>query len=151
MNSPVQLLAEPGALRVLKAYARTTSPRVALSIAKLVESIADREMAAKASDARPGTVNRSFARRDSLPREARLPLPQSLAAISCLSRNEARVHQAVARIASRSRGMLPGMNSPIQSRRAASICHDIASAEDGAGSGMSLRISLPSCQPQLCE
>ena len=28
LNSPVQLLAEPGALRVLKAYARTANPRV---------------------------------------------------------------------------------------------------------------------------
>jgi len=60
MNSPIHLLAEPGALRVLKAYARTTSPRVRLSIAKLVESIADREMEAKAPTTRPGTVNRSF-------------------------------------------------------------------------------------------
>jgi len=60
LNSPVHLLAEPGALRVLKAYVRTTSPRVRLSIAKLVESIADHEMATKASTARPGTVNRSF-------------------------------------------------------------------------------------------
>lgn len=48
LNSPVYLLAEPGALRVLKAYSRTTDPRVRLSIAKLVESIADRELAAKA-------------------------------------------------------------------------------------------------------
>ena len=40
LNSPVQLLAEPGALRVLKAYARTTNPRVRPCIAKLVESIA---------------------------------------------------------------------------------------------------------------
>ena len=31
LNSPVHLLAEPGALRVLKAYARTTSPRVRLA------------------------------------------------------------------------------------------------------------------------
>jgi hypothetical protein len=43
------------------------------------------------------------------------------------------------------------MNSPIQWQRFASMCHDIASAEDGAGSGISLRISLPSSQPQLCE
>ena len=28
LNSPVQLLAEPGALRVLKAYARTPNPRL---------------------------------------------------------------------------------------------------------------------------
>ena len=60
LNSPVQLLAEPGALRVLKAYVRTTSPRVRLSIAKLVESIADRELAAKASTAGTGTVDRGF-------------------------------------------------------------------------------------------
>lgn len=60
LNSPIHLLAEPGALRVLKAYARTTSPRVRLSIAKLVESIADREMEAKAPTARAETVSRSF-------------------------------------------------------------------------------------------
>lgn len=48
LNSPMNLLAEPGALRVLKAYVRTTNPRVRLSIAKLVESIADREPLAKA-------------------------------------------------------------------------------------------------------
>jgi len=60
LSSPVHLLAEPGALRVLKAYVRTTSPRVRLSIAKLVESIADHEMATKASTAKSGTVNRSF-------------------------------------------------------------------------------------------
>lgn len=60
LNSPIHLLAEPGALRVLKAYARTTSPRVRLSIAKLVESIADREMEAKAPNARAETVSRGF-------------------------------------------------------------------------------------------
>ena len=60
LNSPIHLLAEPGALRVLKAYARTTSPRVRLSIAKLVESIADREMEAKAPNARTETVSRGF-------------------------------------------------------------------------------------------
>ena len=58
--SPIHLLAEPGALRVLKAYARTTCPRVRLSIAKLVESIADREMEAKAPTARAETVSRGF-------------------------------------------------------------------------------------------
>jgi transcriptional regulator with XRE-family HTH domain len=41
-NSPVHLLAEPGALRVLKAYVRTNS-RIRLAIAKLVESIADQK------------------------------------------------------------------------------------------------------------
>ncbi len=49
-NSPVHLLAEPGALRVLKAYLRTNS-RVRLAIAKLVESIADhRPNAAKVGE-----------------------------------------------------------------------------------------------------
>src|SRR3954466_12235000 len=41
-NSPVHLLAEPGALRVLKAYLRTNA-RVRLAIARLVESIADQK------------------------------------------------------------------------------------------------------------
>jgi len=57
LNSPVHLLAEPGALRVLKAYARTTSPRVRLCIAKLVESIADRSSGTKATVARLNTVD----------------------------------------------------------------------------------------------
>jgi transcriptional regulator with XRE-family HTH domain len=43
-NSPVHLLAEPGALRVLKAYLRTNS-RMRLAIARLVESIADQKPA----------------------------------------------------------------------------------------------------------
>jgi transcriptional regulator with XRE-family HTH domain len=47
-NSPVRLLAEPGALRVLKAYVRTNA-RVRLAIAKLVESIADQKPAARDS------------------------------------------------------------------------------------------------------
>jgi transcriptional regulator with XRE-family HTH domain len=63
LNSPVHWLAEPGALRVLKAYARTTSPRVRLCIAKLVESIADRTPAAKARVARLNAVGRSEQRR----------------------------------------------------------------------------------------
>jgi transcriptional regulator with XRE-family HTH domain len=47
-NSPVHLLAEPGALRVLKAYLRTNS-RIRLAIAKLVESIADQKPTAQKS------------------------------------------------------------------------------------------------------
>jgi transcriptional regulator with XRE-family HTH domain len=58
LNSPVHLLAEPGALRVLKAYARTTSPRVRLCIAKLVESITGRTPGAKATVARLNIVDR---------------------------------------------------------------------------------------------
>ena len=48
-GSPVHLLAEPGALRVLKAYLRTNS-RVRLAIAKLVESIADQKPNVQKSD-----------------------------------------------------------------------------------------------------
>ena len=58
LDSPVHLLAEPGALRVLKAYVRTNNPRVRLSIAKLIESIADGESPAKTSVARLEVVNR---------------------------------------------------------------------------------------------
>ena len=63
LNSPVRLLAEPGALRVLKAYARTTSPRVRLCIAKLVESIASRTPGAKATVALFNTVDRDERRK----------------------------------------------------------------------------------------
>jgi transcriptional regulator with XRE-family HTH domain len=73
LNSPVHLLAEPGAMRVLKAYARTTSPRVRLCIAKLVESIARRTPGAKATVALFNAVDRGkrrkFTREDSLPQE----------------------------------------------------------------------------------
>jgi len=73
LNSPVDLLAEPGALRVLKAYARTTSPRVRLCIAKLVESLASRTAGAKATvvlfNAGGRGERRKFTRKDSLPQE----------------------------------------------------------------------------------
>ncbi|MCK1517505.1 helix-turn-helix transcriptional regulator [Bradyrhizobium sp. 190] len=58
LSSPVRLLAEPGALRVLKAYARTTSPHVRLCIAKLVESVASRTPGAKATVAMFNTADR---------------------------------------------------------------------------------------------
>jgi transcriptional regulator with XRE-family HTH domain len=60
-NSPAHLLAEPGALRVLKAYLRTNS-RVRLAIAKLVESIADQKPAAKASVTKASAIKASAAR-----------------------------------------------------------------------------------------
>jgi transcriptional regulator with XRE-family HTH domain len=63
LNASVRLLAEPGALRVLKAYARTTSPRVRLRIAKLVESIAIRTRGAKATVAMFNTVDRAERRK----------------------------------------------------------------------------------------
>jgi transcriptional regulator with XRE-family HTH domain len=63
LNSPVHLLVKPGALRVLKAYARVASPRVRLCVAKLVESIADRTPGARAPVARLNTVDRDERRR----------------------------------------------------------------------------------------
>ena len=63
LNSPAHMLAKPGALRVLKAYARTTSPRVRLCIAKLVESIADRTPGTKGTIARLNIVDRGERRR----------------------------------------------------------------------------------------
>jgi transcriptional regulator with XRE-family HTH domain len=63
LNSPVRLFAELEALRVLKAYARTTSPRVRLRIAKLVESIASRTPGAKATVAPFNNVDHGERRR----------------------------------------------------------------------------------------
>jgi transcriptional regulator with XRE-family HTH domain len=63
LNSPVRLLAELEALRVLKAYTRTTSPRVRLGIAKLVESIASRHPGAKATVALFNAVDRGERRK----------------------------------------------------------------------------------------
>jgi len=63
LSSPLRLLVEPGALRVLKAYARTTNPRVRRSLAKLVESIADRTPGAKATVARLDRIDRTERRR----------------------------------------------------------------------------------------
>jgi transcriptional regulator with XRE-family HTH domain len=48
----LRLLTEPVAFRVLKAYARTTNPRVLRSLAKLVEGVADRTPGVKAAVAR---------------------------------------------------------------------------------------------------
>jgi transcriptional regulator with XRE-family HTH domain len=60
-NSPVHLLAEPGALRVLKAYLRTNS-RVRLAIAKLVESIADQKPTVQKSGVQKSGVQNSIAK-----------------------------------------------------------------------------------------
>ena len=59
-NSPVHLLAEPGALRVLKAYLRTNS-RVRLAIARLVESIADQKPVVQKPVVQKSTVQKSAA------------------------------------------------------------------------------------------
>jgi transcriptional regulator with XRE-family HTH domain len=63
LDSPVRLLAEPGALSVLKAYARTTSPRMRHRIAKLVESIAAPTTRAKATVAHLNIVDRGERRK----------------------------------------------------------------------------------------
>jgi transcriptional regulator with XRE-family HTH domain len=44
-KSSLQLLAERDALRVLKAFSRTTSPRVRRAFIRLLESVADRQPA----------------------------------------------------------------------------------------------------------
>jgi transcriptional regulator with XRE-family HTH domain len=59
LSLPIRSLTEPGALRVLKAYARTASPRVRRCLAKLVESIADRTPGAKATVARLDQIDRA--------------------------------------------------------------------------------------------
>ena len=56
LNSPVHLLAGPGAWRVLAAQVRTPGPRLRSRIAKLVESIADRTSVPKATVARLNIV-----------------------------------------------------------------------------------------------
>src|ERR1700712_1371371 len=50
-TSPFRLLAEPGALRLLKAYARTSDPCVRRAIIELAESTAHRESTTIASPA----------------------------------------------------------------------------------------------------
>jgi transcriptional regulator with XRE-family HTH domain len=49
--SPFRLLAEPGALRVLKAYTRTTDSHLRRVIAELVEGIADQSPLTKSRSA----------------------------------------------------------------------------------------------------
>jgi transcriptional regulator with XRE-family HTH domain len=61
-QTPLGLLVDRDALRVLKAFARTTDPRVRRSIASLVESIADQQSAVKSSSAR-STVTKLRQRR----------------------------------------------------------------------------------------
>jgi transcriptional regulator with XRE-family HTH domain len=57
LNSPVHLLAEPRAWRALKAYARKPDLHVRSCIARLVESVADRPSAPKATVARRNIVD----------------------------------------------------------------------------------------------
>jgi transcriptional regulator with XRE-family HTH domain len=62
-KSPFHLLAEPDALRVLKAFARTKDPRVRRAIARLVESVAYQPPKTRLSMAHPGPVKRGQRRR----------------------------------------------------------------------------------------
>jgi transcriptional regulator with XRE-family HTH domain len=64
-KSPLHLLAERDALRVLKAFARMTDPRVRRAIARLVESVADQQPERRFSLARPAPVKRRQPRRRS--------------------------------------------------------------------------------------
>jgi transcriptional regulator with XRE-family HTH domain len=57
-KSPFRLLAERDALRVLKAFSRTSDPRVRRAIAQLVESVADQTSPVKSSTARPAAAKR---------------------------------------------------------------------------------------------
>jgi transcriptional regulator with XRE-family HTH domain len=52
-KSPFRLLVDRDALRVLKAFSRTTDPRLRRAIAQLVESIADRQSKVRPFTARP--------------------------------------------------------------------------------------------------
>ncbi len=56
-KSPVHLLAEPGARRVLEAYARMPNRRLRAYIAKLVEIVANRSRGGEAAVARLDTVD----------------------------------------------------------------------------------------------
>jgi transcriptional regulator with XRE-family HTH domain len=57
-SSPFRLLAEPGALRVLKAYTRTSDPRIRHAIAELIEGIADSQPPRKSPVLRMGSGKR---------------------------------------------------------------------------------------------
>jgi transcriptional regulator with XRE-family HTH domain len=62
-TSPLRLLEQPGALRILKAFSQTSDPRVRRAITQLVESVVDRQPAVKPSialvaPAKPGEPRR---------------------------------------------------------------------------------------------
>ena len=56
--SPFRLLAEPGALRLLKAFSRTPDPRVRRGVTLLLESFADQKPAKKSAATRPAALKR---------------------------------------------------------------------------------------------
>ena len=59
IDSPFKMLAEPGALRVLKAYVRTADPAVRRAIVNLIEGIAGREPSSRGAVARQDRGKRS--------------------------------------------------------------------------------------------
>jgi transcriptional regulator with XRE-family HTH domain len=69
-KSPFRLLAERDALRVLKAFARTSDPRLRRAIAQLVETVADQCSAPRSSIARPVVALRRQRRRKTLATQA---------------------------------------------------------------------------------
>ena len=58
-RSPFRLLVDRDSLRVLKAFSRTTDPRLRRAIAQLVESIADQQPKVRVLSARPAAAKRS--------------------------------------------------------------------------------------------
>jgi transcriptional regulator with XRE-family HTH domain len=62
-RSPACLLTEPGARRILEAYARMPSPQLRARIAKLVETIADQGAASKATVSYLDTIDLSARRK----------------------------------------------------------------------------------------
>ncbi len=51
-QSPIKLLAQPDALRILKAFSRLSDPRVRRAMAQLVETVADQQPEEKLSTLR---------------------------------------------------------------------------------------------------
>jgi transcriptional regulator with XRE-family HTH domain len=62
-KSPFDLLAERDALRVLKAFARITDPRIRRAIAQLVETVGDQQPRVRLSIVRSAPVKRGPGRR----------------------------------------------------------------------------------------
>jgi len=61
-QSPLKLLVEPGAVRVLKAYVQTTDPRLRRAIVNLIEGIAGRSAAHRGTRKGEERRRRSLAR-----------------------------------------------------------------------------------------
>jgi transcriptional regulator with XRE-family HTH domain len=62
-TSPFGLLAQPGTLRVVKAFSQTSNPRLRRAITRLLESLVDRKPPLRSSAARDATAKRAGSRR----------------------------------------------------------------------------------------